>query len=340
MREALELLDAVHLNFSKEGLFVLNITLAFIMFGVALEIKPVHFKNVAMNPKSTIIGFFSQFFAMPFVTFILIILFGNFITPTIAMGMILVASCPGGNISNFMSSLAKANVALSVSLTAIATLSAVILTPLNFAIWGKLYLLVYNASEKHLLQPITIDPFEMFKTVFILLGVPLVLGMLFNNYFPKLTDKIVKPLKKLSILIFMALVVVMFMKNYEFFLKYIKFIFIIVLVHNIAALTTGYSIGSIFKRTVQDRRTLTIETGIQNSGLALVLLFNPDIFPQSVIVFNVEQPLEIGGMAFIAAWWGIWHIISGLTIASLWAKVPIDEKASIFYLLKKKKNRV
>jgi len=337
MREALELLDAVHLNFSKEGLFVLNITLAFIMFGVALEIKPEHFKNIALNPKSTVIGFFSQFFAMPFVTFILLILFGNFITPTIAMGMILVASCPGGNISNFMSSLAKANVALSVSLTAIATLSAVILTPLNFAIWGKLYMLVYNASAQHLLVPITIDPYEMFKTVFILLGIPLVLGMLFNNYFPKLTEKIVKPLKQLSIFIFMALVVVMFMKNYEFFLKYIKFIFIIVLIHNIAALMTGYSIGTLFKRTAQDRRTLTIETGIQNSGLALVLLFNPEIFPESIIVSNVEQPMQIGGMAFIAAWWGIWHIISGLTISTLWARVPLEGKGNIFQLLKKKK---
>ena len=134
----------------------------------------------------------------------------------------------------------------------------------------------------------------------------------------------------------MVLVVIMFMKNYEFFLKYIKFIFIIVLIHNIAALTTGYSIGTLFKRTAQDRRTLTIETGIQNSGLALVLLFNPDIFAESIIISNVEQPLQIGGMAFIAAWWGIWHIISGLTISSLWARVPLEGKSNLFQLLKKK----
>ncbi len=337
MREALEALDTIHLNFSAEGLFILNITLAFIMFGVALEIKVEHFKNIAYNPKSTIIGFFSQFFAMPFVTFIIIILLGNYITPTIAMGMILVASCPGGNISNFMSSLARANVALSVSLTAIATLFAVVLTPLNFALWGQLYLLVYNTSAQHLLQPITIDPFEMFKTVFILLGIPLFLGMTFNHKFPKLTEKIVKPLKKISILIFMALVIVMFMKNSEFFLKYIKFIFIIVLVHNIVALSTGFSIATLFKRSVIDRRTITIETGIQNSGLALVLLFNPNIFPKTTFVNGIEGPMEIGGMVFIAAWWGIWHILSGLTIASVWSKIPIEGDKTLLDLFKRKK---
>ena len=337
MREALEVLDTIHLNFSPGGLLILNITLAFIMFGVALEIKVEHFKMIVHNPKSTVIGFFSQFFAMPFVTFIVIVLLGSFITPTIAMGMILVASCPGGNVSNFMSSLAKANVALSVSLTAIATLSAVVLTPLNFALWGKLYMIVYNTSAQHLLQPITIDPFEMFKTVFILLGIPLVLGMTFNHKFPKLTAKIVKPLKNLSILIFMALVVVMFMKNYEFFFKYIKFIFIIVLIHNIVALSTGFSIASFFKRSVTDRRTITIETGIQNSGLALVLLFNPNIFPETIIINGIERPMEIGGMAFIAAWWGIWHILSGLTIASVWSKIPIEGNKTLMDIIKRKK---
>ncbi len=324
MKEALKLLDTLHLNFSPEGLFILNLTLAFIMFGVALEIKVEHFKDIAKNPKSTVIGFFSQFFAMPFVTFLLILIFSSFITPTIAMGMILVASCPGGNISNFMSYMAKGNVALSVSLTAIATLSAIILTPLNFAIWGKLYIMVYNVSAGHLLQPITIDPFEMFKTVFILLGIPLVLGMIVNHKFPKFTSKIVKPLKTISILIFMALVVIMFMKNYEFFLKYIKFVFIIVLIHNMVALSTGFSIATLFKRTPYDRRSITIETGIQNSGLALVLLFNPAIFPETIVVNGVEIPMEIGGMAFIAAWWGIWHILSGLTISSIWSRVPLD----------------
>ena len=336
MREALEVLDSLHLNFSKEGLFILNLTLAFIMFGVALEIKFDHFRKVMQNPKATVIGFISQFFFLPAVTFIVILLLSNLITPTIALGMILVSSCPGGNISNFISSLAKGNVALSVSLTAIATLSAIILTPLNFAIWGKLYILAYNVKQTHLLQPITIDPFEMFKTVFILLGIPLILGMFFNHKFPKITEKIVKPLKNLSILLFIAIVVIMFSKNYDFFIKHIFYIFIIVLVHNGIALSTGFTAATSFRLSSFDRRSITIETGIQNSGLALVLLFNPDIFPETITINGMVRPLEIGGMAFIAAWWGIWHILAGLSVAGIWSRIPVGKGEKYLKVFKRK----
>jgi BASS family bile acid:Na+ symporter len=248
--------------------------------------------------------------------------------------MILVASCPGGNISNFISSLAKGNVALSVSLTAIATLGAIVLTPLNFALWGKLYIWAYNVKAEHLLQPLVIDPTEMFKTVFILLGVPLIVGMWFNHKFPKTTAKIVKPIKNLSILLFVVIVVLAFSNNYSHFLSHITYIFLIVLVHNAVAFTTGYSIASIFKLEKIDRRSVTIETGIQNSGLGLVLLFNPKIFPSTIVIDGIERSLEIGGMAYIAAWWGIWHILAGLTIAGLWSRIPVEEKFSFKTLLK------
>jgi BASS family bile acid:Na+ symporter len=315
MYEQLLSLDSIRLNFNPQGLLIINITLAFIMFGVALDIKVEHFKQVILRPKSVLVGFSSQFILLPAVTFLVVKLLGHAITPTVAMGMILVAACPGGNISNFMSSVAKANVALSVSLTAIATLLAIVLTPLNFAIWGGLY-----SSTSDLLQPITIDPVEMFKTVFILLGVPLVIGMTFAHYLPKITSKIVRPLKNISMLIFMGMVVMAFMNNYEYFIQYIGLIFFLVLLHNMVALSTGYTVGTVFRLPKADRRTTTIETGIQNSGLGLVLLFNPRIFPQD---------LMIGGMAFITAWWGIWHIISGLSLSSILARIPIREKKPI-----------
>lgn len=310
MYEKLLALDSIRLNFSPQGLMIINITLAFIMFGVALEIKMEHFRQLVKYPKSVIVGFVGQFVMLPAVTFGIVMLLRDYISPAVAMGMILVAACPGGNISNFMSSVAKANVALSVTLTAIATLSAILLTPLNFAFWGGLY-----TSSSDLLKPITIDPMEMFKTVFILLGIPLVLGMLFAHYFPKVTAKIVKPLKTISMLIFIGMVVLAFTNNYQYFVKYIGLIFFIVLLHNGLALTTGYLAGTIFRLPKADRRTTTIEVGIQNSGLGLVLLFNPRIF---------EEP--IGGMAFIAAWWGIWHIISGLGLANILARIPIKER--------------
>ena len=312
MYEALLQLDPIKINFSASGMHAINIILSFIMFGVALGIKPSEFKTLIKQPKSLTLGLISQVIALPLVTFIVIIALNNYITPTVAMGMILVASCPGGNISNFMSSLSKANTELSVGLTATTTLLATITTPFNFAFWGGLYVNFISKHAKHMLQPLEIDNGQMFETVFILLGIPLVIGIFFSHYFPKITEKLKKPIQMVSIVFFIAMVVLAFANNFDLFLKYIFYIFIIVLVHNFLALATGFSIGSIFKLPNADRRTLTIETGIQNSGLGLVLLFNPKIFPPE---------LALGGMLFITAWWGIWHIISGLSLSLYWNKI-------------------
>lgn len=319
MKEALEILDHVRLNFSPSGLLALNITIAFIMFGVALDIKFQHFREVVMKPKSAVIGLISQFVLLPAITFLFILILNP--TPTVALGMILIAACPGGNVSNFMSALARGNVALSVSLTAVATLAATFMTPLNFALWGKLFLNHYTAaSADSYLVPIEIDFIQMVQTVVILLGIPVVLGVFFSSYLPDLTAKIKKPVRQLSILIFIGFVIVLLSANFNHFLTYIHLVFIIVLIHNSLALGTGFISSSLFRLPQADRRTITIETGIQNSGLALVLMFNPKIFPPE---------LELGGMTIIAAWWGVWHIISGLTLSSLWSKKVLTNPVTI-----------
>jgi BASS family bile acid:Na+ symporter len=312
----IESLDHIRLNFSPESLFMLNIALAIIMFGVALEIKLYHFKNIIKDPKSVIIGFFSQFVALPFITFLMTVLFRDYLTPTLALGMILVAACPGGNISNFISSLARGNVALSVSLTAIATVGAVFFTPFNFSIWGSWFIDIYSTTGTHtLIRPLQIDTLQMFKTVFLILGLPLMVGIFVNTKFPGFTSKIVKPIKRLSIVIFIGIVILALSNNLDHFLQAVRFVFFIVLIQNAVAFATGYGLGSLFKRPIVDRKTISIETGIQNSGLALVLIFNPKIFPPE---------MELGGMAIIAAWWGIWHIIAGLAIAGYWSKFSVS----------------
>ncbi|MBU8892396.1 MAG: bile acid:sodium symporter family protein [Bacteroidales bacterium] len=306
--DSLEILDGVRLNFNEESLFLLNMTLAFVMFGVALELKTDRFKKVFTNPKSGIIGVAAQFLILPILTLALVLIINP--SPSIALGMILVAACPGGNISNFMTSLAKGNTELSVSLTAVADFSALIMTPLNFAFWGGIYASIYSKGSG-LIIPIEINPLEMFKTMFILLGIPLTIGMLFSYKFPKITSKIVKPIKIASIVIFGSYVVGALALNWEHFLEYVHLVFLIVLIHNAMALTTGFSLAKLFKLRQNNIRTITIETGIQNSGLALVLIFNPNLFNGN------------GGMAFIAALWGIWHILSGLGIAAIWSRKPL-----------------
>ena len=312
MHDDLLLLDAVRLNFSQASLHVMNISIGFIMFGVALGIRWENFKRIFLQPKSVIVGIVSQFAVLPAVTFLGVWIFSDVLTPSVAFGLILVASCPGGNISNFVSSVAKANVELSVSLTALGTVLAVVFTPLNFAFWGGLY-----AATSPLLRPIQINPFEMFQTVVILLGLPVAAGILFSQKLPKITRLIEKPIQKLSIVIFALFVVMAFRNNYTYFIRYINWILLIVLIHNSLAFMSGYWFSRVFGLNRRDSRTISIETGIQNSGLGLVLLFNPKIFPHE---------LHMGGMAFIAAWWGIWHIISGLSLASFWTrKRPIDQ---------------
>jgi len=295
-------LDTIILNFDSESLFFLNLTLAVIMFGVALNITISDFLRIIKNPKSVLIGVLSQFILLPAFTFLLVTIIQPL--PSIALGMFLVAACPGGNISNFMTHYAKGNAALSVSLTAISTLLAIVMTPLNFQLWSGLY-----GPTSNLINTISLSPLEMVKVISLLLGVPLILGMLVQNYFPKFALKTAPIFKIGSILFFIALIILALSKNIDIFKKYIHYVFIIVLVHNILALILGYSVASIAGLSKRNRRTLAIETGIQNSGLGLLLIFS---------FFN-----GLGGMAILAAFWGIWHIVSGLTIAIFWSKKRI-----------------
>ena len=307
--EVIAQLDAIQVNMNEAGMNTINIVLAFVMFGVALGIKPRTFVDIAKKPQSVFIGILCQLVLLPALTFLLTITFKNWLSPMIALGMILVASCPGGNISNFITSLSKGNTELSVSLTAINTAACIFSTPLNFSFWGKMYL---NFAEKRMLLPeLEIPFFEIFKTIVILLGIPLILGMLCAQYLPKVCQMLKKPMQYLSVAFFIAMVILTFGNNIDAFMKCIKYIFLIVLVHNLLALGIGFGMGTLFKVHYKDRRALTIETGIQNSGLGLVLLFNPAIFDPAIWSHN-------GGMVVITAWWGVWHIVSGLSLAYSW----------------------
>ena len=300
-------IDAINVTLNAGGMNTINIVLAFVMFGVALGIKPGMFVEVFKKPKSVILGACCQLVLLPAFTCGLALLLGKAISPMMGLGMILVAACPGGNISNFISSLGKANIELSVSLTAISTALAVLMTPFNFWLWGNLYLhAVSNIASD---VPMLVIPlWEVFKTIFILLGVPLTLGILTARFLPKVANALKKPLQWISIVFFIVMVVLAFAGNMQAFMKCVKYIFLVVLIHNLLALCIGFGVGTIFKVPNADRRTLTIETGIQNSGLGLALMLGTSIF--------AGFPPH-GGMLVITAWWGIWHIIAGLTVATV-----------------------
>lgn len=306
--ETIAAIDQIDVQLNAGGMNTINIVLAFVMYGVALGIRPGTFVEVFKKPKSVLLGMCAQLVLLPMFTFFLALALGGSISWTMAMGMILVASCPGGNISNFMSSLSKANVELSVSLTAISTALAVFMTPFNFWLYGNLYL--HFAHIPGDVPTLVIPLWDVLKTIFILLGVPLVAGILTARWLPKVAGVLKKPLQWISILFFLAMVVLSFWGNRVAFVQCIKYIFLVVLIHNLLALAIGFVTGTAFKLPYKDRRTLTIETGIQNSGLGLVLLLGTAIF--------AHFPPH-GGMLVITAWWGIWHIVSGLTVSAVFA---------------------
>lgn len=298
-------LDNVNINFDSQILWILNAALALVMFGIALEISVNDFKRLFQNPRSIFTGVFSQFLLLPLITFILVWLIEPI--PSIALGMFMVAACPGGNISNFITHLAKGNSALSVSLTAIATLLAVFMTPLNLQFWGSLY-----GPTAKILKDVAISPLEMIKLVSLLLAIPLLLGMWVNYLRPVLAKKMAKVLKWISLIFFISLIFLALYNNKEIFMDYVIYVFWIVVFHNLIAFLTGFSIAKLMGLSNRDVRSITIETGIQNSGLGLLLIFT---------FFD-----GLGGMALLAAFWGIWHLVSGLVLSGLWGSRPITKE--------------
>lgn len=294
-------IDQVRLNFNPQTLALLNVVLGFVMFGVSLELKPADLKEALRTPRALVIGLLGHHLVFPASTYLLVLLLEP--RPSIALGMILVASCPAGNISNFLTHFARGNTALSVSISTLSTLTAVVMTPLNIAFWGGLY-----APAQPLLRQVAVNPIEMFVHVFLLLGLPLAAGLFVSRRWPRFTARAQTPMKYLSLGFFLLFVLAALGANWQYFMLYVGMVVGVVFIHNGMALATGYGMAWAVGLPERDRRAVSIECGIQNSGLGLILIFN---------FFN-----GLGGMALIAAWWGIWHIVAGLSLATYWSRRP------------------
>ena len=293
--------DDVRLNFDPGSLLVLNIAIGIIMFGVALDVRIADLRAVFATPKAPLIGLVSQFLFLPAVTFGLTQVLSP--QPSIALGMILVGCCPGGNISNIVTHLAKGNTGLSIGMTGVSTLLAAVLTPLNFAFWGSL-----DPGTREVLRSVALDPVDLAITIGLLLAVPVTAGVVLRQRRPQLATRMYRPVRIVSIVFFVLLVLVAFLTNLEHFTALLGVVLGAVFVHNALALALGYGAAAAARLTERDRRAVSIEVGIQNSALALVLIFG---------FFD-----GLGGMALVAAWWGIWHLIAGLAVATVWSRRP------------------
>ncbi|MFP5485700.1 MAG: bile acid:sodium symporter family protein [Gammaproteobacteria bacterium] len=299
-------IDQVQLSFNPQTLTLLNSVLGLVMFGVALELRVSDFRNALKTPKALALGLLGHHILFPAMTYVLVWILQP--QPSIALGMILVSSCPAGHISNFLVHFSRGNTALSVSVSALSTVVALVMTPLNFAFWGNLHPITSG-----LMKEVAMSPWEMLEVIVLLLGVPLVLGMWVARRYPGFTLRIHKPMKWLSLLVLVGFIVGALAANFRHFMAYVHFVVLVVFIHNLLALATGYGLSAALGLPERDRRAITFEMGIQNSGLGLILIFN---------FFN-----GLGGMAIVTAWWGIWHIVAGMTLALYWKRRDPDGPA-------------
>ena len=293
----MENIDDIRIAFSTDTMLIMNVCLAFMMFGVALDMTPADFKRIVKFPKAAVVGLTSQLVVLPIVTVLLLWLWDPF--ASVALGLLLVAACPGGNISNFAVHLAKGNAALSITLTSIVTIGAILFTPFTFTIWSKAV-----PETQPILEEISVDPASMVRIITQLILVPLVAGMLLNHYVPKLTARIRTPVRWLSLAMFSAFIAFAIISNWDNIMNYLHLVFLLVVVHNLLAFMAGYWYARSWKLKHFDAKAISMETGIQNAGLGLI------------IIFNFFQ--EVGGMMIVAAFWGVWDLLSSFLLALYW----------------------
>ena len=291
--------DEIRLNFNPASLALLNAVLGFLMFGIALDTRVDDFRRVLRMPWAITVGVAAQFIVLPAVTYVLTRLLG--VGPSIALGMILVACCPPGNVSNILTFRAKGNVALSVSMTAISNAIAIVVMPLNFAFWGSLH-----PEASGLLKTIALDPLEMVGHIVAIIGLPFALGLWCAHRFPGLTGRVKRGVSMLSFAALIVFIIGAIAGNWRFFLDYVGLVLVAVALHDALAFGTGYLCARATGLQDYDRRAVSIEVGIRNAGLGLVLIFS---------FFG-----GLGGMAVVAGVWGFWDIIAGLALAEWWGR--------------------
>jgi len=276
----------------------INWLLGIVMFGMGLTLKMSDFKVVFSRPKDIIIGFIAQFTLMPFIAFVLT---KAFQLPTeIAVGVILVGTCPGGTSSNVMTYLSKGDVPLSVGMTAVSTLFAPLMTPLLTLLYAG--------------QRVDVNAVAMFLSIVKVVLVPIALGLVCNYFFGKVTREIVRILPLISTLAIIMIIASVVSANSGRLKTVGAMVVVVVVLHNLLGYATGYGVGKLLRLDATKCRALSIEVGMQNSGLATSL----------AATHFAQYPLAtIPGAVF-----SVWHNISGAVYANFLASRHPDRDVS------------
>ncbi|MDP9141395.1 MAG: bile acid:sodium symporter family protein [Pseudomonadota bacterium] len=295
-------IDSVDLQFSPTAALALQGVLAFVIFGVALELRLADFARLLREPRVVLIGLISQLVALPLLTLALV--FATNPAPSIALGLMLTAACPGGNMSNVLTHWSGGRTSLAMTMTSISSLISPLTTPLIFGVLGGLH-----PATRTAMQAVSVPYSELIGTILIALVTPLMLGMLVAERWPRVAGKLRKPLKRAGLIVFLLFVVLAIAANYAIFWQALTTIFVLVAIHNAIALGSGYSIARLLRTGAAETRAITFETGVHNTALGLTL------------VFTYYQ--GVGGMALVLAWWGVWDLITGGLLARYWSRRPL-----------------
>lgn len=277
-------------SFAWIDTWVINPTLGVIMFGMGLTLSPHDFRMVMSRPKDIIIGCLAQFTVMPLLALALTWAFS--LPKELALGVILVGCCPGGTASNVITFLAKGDLALSVGMTATSTLLAPVLTPL--LVWLMAGTMV------------DVDTVGMLLSIVYVVIAPIVIGLLCQRFLPKITQAIVPYLPALSSIAIALVVCIVVSHNASRLLVGGMIVVLVVVLHNICGLGLGYLIGRLLGLAEAKKKALSIEVGMQNSGLATSL---------ATLHFAAYPLAAIPGAVF-----SVWHNISGAIAAYFYRK--------------------
>jgi BASS family bile acid:Na+ symporter len=278
---------------------ILSAVLATMVFSVALELRLVDFRRVAETPRAVLAGLLPQFVLLPLATWGATLLLD--LPPNVETAMILVAACPGGALSNVVTHLGGGNTALSISISAVASLMALVLTPFNFT-----WMVASNPATAQWLRVLAIDASDIWISLFALLALPMAAGLWLARHRPALAVRIRKPFGRFSVIALLLFIAAGLVRERQLLTAQILPLLALVVAHNALGLGLGWLCARSFGVAERDRRAITIEGGMQNSGLALGII---------AVQFNADL-----GMVIIASLWGIWHIVSGLSLVLLWRR--------------------
>ena len=269
---------------------VINYLLGVVMFGMGLTLNLHDFQIVFSRPKDVIIGCLAQFTVMPLLAWILSRLFA--LDEALALGVVLVGCCPGGTASNVITYLAKGDLALSVGMTGVSTLLAPLMTPLlTWALAGK---------------SVDVNVVSMFLSILWVVILPIAAGLVVKWLWPRFTEQATDYLPAFSSIAIAFIVAIIIAANASKLLAGGGVILLVVMLHNLCGLSIGYLIGSLLRLTSAKKRAISIEVGMQNSGLASSL---------ATIHFAIYPMATIPGAIF-----SVWHNISGAIVARLYSK--------------------